>query len=338
MAFALLLSILLYWVAFSGSGLLFAQGVQLPSDTRLPYEGTKAYTGGPHSGGICQQSDIISASGIDFAGGTFEVLAIADGQFLGTGETTASGLQAGKYVLIQHSTGIQSMYWHLASFSPEILALTARQSIPCGFPIGSSGQSGNQTAIHLHLELRTGAHADDPYSGQPVSWDGQTIDGWTIWMFRWPDALGKGISYRGSAVRGASRTQSITNVTCGQTTADAIVSTIYPNTTTASNDLDTNTGFANFTNGPTCQAVDCKLLLSTNTRNTSLPIISIAFPNFSSTTGLNLVGNAAQSGNRLRLTPSSNFQGGAAWFNTKQLVEDGFETTFQFGITISIKY
>jgi hypothetical protein len=252
-----------------------AQAATLPEDTRLPYEREKFYTGGPHTGGICQRVKIRNASGIDFAGSRFEVLAIADGEYLGRGETTGSGLQAGRYVLIQHSTGIQSMYWHLDSFSPEILALTPGQSIPRGFPIGWSGQSGNQPARHLHLELRSGARADDPYSGQPVSWDGQTIDGWTIRMFRWPgDPNDDGISYRGSVVQGASRTQSIENVNgCGQTKADAIVSTTYPiNATTASNDLDPdNTGFANFTDAPTCQAVDCKALTLSNTRNTNLP-------------------------------------------------------------------
>lgn len=122
--------------------------------------------------------------------------------------------------------------------------------------------------MHLHLELRRGGTTANPF-GTRESWDGKTIDGWTVWMFRWPGDLSNGISYRGSVVKGASRTQSITNVTCGQTTADAIVSASYPNQTIASNDLDSNTGFANFTNAPSCQAVDCKSLASSNNRNTN---------------------------------------------------------------------
>lgn len=54
------------------------------------------------------------------------------------------------------------------------------------------------------------------------------------------------------------------------------------------------------------------------------------YPNFSSIAGLNLVGDAAQSGDRLRLTPAAEFQKGAAWFTQKQAVESGFTTTFEF--------
>jgi len=56
------------------------------------------------------------------------------------------------------------------------------------------------------------------------------------------------------------------------------------------------------------------------------------FPDFSDTSGLNLVGSAAQVGQRLRLTPNSGGQAGAVWFETKQSVGTGFQTTFQFQI------
>jgi Mg-chelatase subunit ChlD len=249
---------------------IHAQTLRLPADTLLPYEGTKAYTGGPHSGAICQQTDIASASGVDFAGGTFTTLAIADGTFIAKGsrlDVDSNGndiLSPGTYVLIEHADGIQSMYWHLASFSNEINALTSGDKIPRGLPIGTTGNTGQLGGpVHLHLELRAGGTAANPF-GTRVSWDGQTIDGWTIWMFRWPGAPGKGISYRGSVVQGTSRTQTITNVTCGQTTADAIVSSNYPTTTTASNTLNGNTGFANFTNSTSCASDDCKALASSN--------------------------------------------------------------------------
>jgi hypothetical protein len=57
------------------------------------------------------------------------------------------------------------------------------------------------------------------------------------------------------------------------------------------------------------------------------------FPDFSSIAGINLVGNAARIGDVLRLTPSARSQRGAAWFATKELVQGGFTTTFQFQIT-----
>lgn len=54
------------------------------------------------------------------------------------------------------------------------------------------------------------------------------------------------------------------------------------------------------------------------------------YPDFSSTSGLTLVGSAAPVAGRLRLTPASNDQVGGAWHQTKQQVASGFETSFQF--------
>jgi glucose/arabinose dehydrogenase len=60
------------------------------------------------------------------------------------------------------------------------------------------------------------------------------------------------------------------------------------------------------------------------------------YPNFSSTAGLALVGSAVQAGNRLRLTPASSSQAGAAWYQTKQLVAPGFDTTFDFQLSTAV--
>lgn len=54
------------------------------------------------------------------------------------------------------------------------------------------------------------------------------------------------------------------------------------------------------------------------------------YTDFSSTEGLKLVVNAAQFNNKLRLTPASTGRRGAAWYRTKQYIQNGFETTFQF--------
>ncbi|NSW80086.1 MAG: hypothetical protein HPY54_13750 [Chthonomonadetes bacterium] len=56
----------------------------------------------------------------------------------------------------------------------------------------------------------------------------------------------------------------------------------------------------------------------------------INYPNFSSSAGLNLVGNAQVTANRLRLTENRMNQQGAAWYATKQNLTHGFSTTFQF--------
>lgn len=59
----------------------------------------------------------------------------------------------------------------------------------------------------------------------------------------------------------------------------------------------------------------------------------LAYADFSSTQGLALVGNAAQSGNAVRLTPATTDQRGAMWFTTQQPVAGGFSTVFSFQIT-----
>jgi hypothetical protein len=60
---------------------------------------------------------------------------------------------------------------------------------------------------------------------------------------------------------------------------------------------------------------------------------SFNYTNFSSTTGLKLVGHAKQIDNKLRLAPAIQNEWGAVWTTTKWDVQDGFETTFQFKIT-----
>jgi hypothetical protein len=60
---------------------------------------------------------------------------------------------------------------------------------------------------------------------------------------------------------------------------------------------------------------------------------AINYPDFSSTSGLSLVGNAAQNGSFVRLTPNTTAQYGTMWYNTPQYVLNGFTTTFQFRIS-----
>jgi hypothetical protein len=60
---------------------------------------------------------------------------------------------------------------------------------------------------------------------------------------------------------------------------------------------------------------------------------AFTYPDFSSTSGLNLTGDAAQVGTVLRLTtPAQNLKG-AAWYTQKQPVAGGFTTSFRFRIT-----
>jgi len=66
--------------------------------------------------------------------------------------------------------------------------------------------------------------------------------------------------------------------------------------------------------------------------NWSVAGTPINYPDFSSTNGLNLVGNAAQSGTTVRLTPDALSQVGAMWSTTPVPILNGFDTTFQFNI------
>jgi hypothetical protein len=60
---------------------------------------------------------------------------------------------------------------------------------------------------------------------------------------------------------------------------------------------------------------------------------AIAFPDFSSTSGIRLVGSARHVGKVMRLTPARTNRAGAAWYTERLRVGDGFESTFQFQLT-----
>ena len=57
------------------------------------------------------------------------------------------------------------------------------------------------------------------------------------------------------------------------------------------------------------------------------------YANFSSTSGLNLIGSAAVTNGVLRLTPAIDSQTGDAWLTTKQPCSGGFDTMFHFAIS-----
>ncbi len=57
------------------------------------------------------------------------------------------------------------------------------------------------------------------------------------------------------------------------------------------------------------------------------------YDNFTSTKGLALIKSAERAGVALRLTPAEQWKSGAAWFEEKQPVRDGFETEFRFQLS-----
>src|SRR5260221_6655430 len=60
---------------------------------------------------------------------------------------------------------------------------------------------------------------------------------------------------------------------------------------------------------------------------------AFTYTNFSSLSGLSLVGNATQITNQIRLTTTLQSQSGAVWYAQKQTCASGFSTTFHFRIT-----
>lgn len=75
---------------------------------------------------------------------------IGDGVVLGTGNTDASCPRAsyGKWVLIKHNNGIDSLYGHMS-----IIGVSAGQTVKAGEQIGYTGFTGYATGPHLHLTL-----------------------------------------------------------------------------------------------------------------------------------------------------------------------------------------
>jgi murein DD-endopeptidase MepM/ murein hydrolase activator NlpD len=81
------------------------------------------------------------------------VVAAADGTVIGAGP--AGGY--GKLVVIQHTSGVTTLYAHLS----KILVAEGRRVVR-GAPIGLVGQTGDATGPHLHFEVRVRDAAVDP--------------------------------------------------------------------------------------------------------------------------------------------------------------------------------
>ncbi|EKE13841.1 MAG: hypothetical protein ACD_12C00794G0001, partial [uncultured bacterium] len=63
----------------------------------------------------------------------------------------------GCHVIIDHGNGYQTLYGHLASFSPDV-----GDSVSQGSQIGVMGSTGRSTGMHLHFEIRSGGVLQNP--------------------------------------------------------------------------------------------------------------------------------------------------------------------------------
>lgn len=77
----------------------------------------------------------------------------------GTVAQAGDDTEYGRYVLITHPDGYQSMYGHAS----RVLVVPG-QFVPAGEVIGLSGSTGRSTAPHLHFEIRRNGRAIDPRS------------------------------------------------------------------------------------------------------------------------------------------------------------------------------
>ncbi|HEY6116697.1 MAG TPA: peptidoglycan DD-metalloendopeptidase family protein [Candidatus Dormibacteraeota bacterium] len=82
------------------------------------------------------------------------IYAADDGVVALVGSTTSG---YGKYVVIAHSGGFDTLYGHLSTTLVKV-----GQRVTQGTPVGLEGSTGNSTGPHLHFELRIGQKPVDP--------------------------------------------------------------------------------------------------------------------------------------------------------------------------------
>ena len=92
--------------------------------------------------------------GIDFTSSAGEgIYAVADGQVVIARDTSA-GSDYGNFVVIKHTVG-GSTYYSFYAHLKDAPTLTVGQNITAATRVGTMGQTGNSTGVHLHFEMRT---------------------------------------------------------------------------------------------------------------------------------------------------------------------------------------
>ncbi len=161
---------------------------------RFPYnkELKVRWTSGLHAYGKGGQFeakiDVSEGSGLDFALGVFDVLAMAPGKIVQVG---FGGL--GRQIAVKHDDGGSVIvYGHLSSSY-----VVEGQHVDAGKPLGKTGNSVGCTngfnppcvdpkmGVHLHVELRDGSgtcvNSKNCLWGNPISWNGVLIDDYHFW-------------------------------------------------------------------------------------------------------------------------------------------------------------
>lgn len=113
--------------------------------------------------------------GIDFGSYLKEVISGGDGTVVSAGYDRYGGdcYQGGKYVIVKHSNGMYSTYFHLDSFRVKV-----GDTVKKGDILGITGNSGKwncqNLGYHLHFETRKGRDSsthDNPVKYVNADWD-----------------------------------------------------------------------------------------------------------------------------------------------------------------------
>jgi murein DD-endopeptidase MepM/ murein hydrolase activator NlpD len=75
----------------------------------------------------------------------------------GTVEEAGTNDQLGRYVVVTHPGGYQTIYGHLSAIN-----VTIGEQVGTGFILGAVGHTGRATGSHLHFEVRTRDGTRDP--------------------------------------------------------------------------------------------------------------------------------------------------------------------------------
>lgn len=107
-------------------------------NTEFASKNSQVYNGKGHNGidlGIPVGTPIKSAS---------------EGKIVGTGDTdqTCPGASYGKWVLVEHTNGLSTLYAHLS-----VIRVAEGQTVYSGQPIAFSGNTGYSTGPHLHFTV-----------------------------------------------------------------------------------------------------------------------------------------------------------------------------------------
>jgi len=125
-------------------------------------EGAAKGTGGfawPTSGSITQGFKPMHQA-IDIGAPTGTPIVAADSGYVVTAGWSEYGY--GKYVVIDHGNGFQTLYAHLHTILVEV-----GQSVAKGERIGSVGETGRATGPHLHFEIRYNGVQRNPFGYLP---------------------------------------------------------------------------------------------------------------------------------------------------------------------------